>query len=124
MPPMDQGYGTLIADLADRGMLDNTLVVQIGEFGRTPKVNKQAGRDHWPKAFSVVLAGGGIKGGQLIGATDKHAAEVTDRPITVEDLSATIFTSLGVDIHRVNHTPEGRPIAVVNGGKPVAEAFA
>jgi len=123
LPPMDQGYGTLIADLADRGLLDNTLVVQVGEFGRTPKVNKQAGRDHWPKAFSVVLAGGGIKGGQLIGATDKHAAEVTDRPITVEDLSATIFTSLGVDTHRVNHTPEGRPIAVVNGGKPVAEAF-
>jgi hypothetical protein len=124
LPPLDQGFGMLIEDLAQRGMLDNTLVVQVGEFGRTPKVNKDAGRDHWPKAFSVALAGGGIKGGQIIGATDKHAAEVTDRPITVEDLSATIFTALGVDIHRVNHTPEGRPIAIVNGGKPVAEALA
>ncbi|MBS1824553.1 MAG: DUF1501 domain-containing protein [Acidobacteria bacterium] len=123
LPPLDQGFGMLIEDLAQRGLLDNTLVVQIGEFGRTPKINNDAGRDHWPKAFSVALAGGGIKGGQLIGATDKHAAEVTDRPITVEDLSATVFTALGVDIHRVNHTPEGRPIAIVNGGKPVAEAF-
>lgn len=123
LPPLDQGFGMLIEDLSQRGLLDNTLVVQIGEFGRTPKVNNDAGRDHWPKAFSVALAGGGIKGGQLIGATDKHAAEVTDRPITVEDLSATVFTSLGVDLHRVNHTPEGRPIAIVNGGKPVTEAF-
>lgn len=123
LPPLDQGFGMLIEDLSARGLLDNTLVVQIGEFGRTPQVNKDAGRDHWPKAFSVALAGGGIKGGQLIGATDKHAAEVTDRPITVEDLSATVFTSLGVDLHRVNHTPEGRPIAIVNGGKPVTEAF-
>ena len=123
LPPLDQGFGMLIEDLAQRGLLENTLVVQIGEFGRTPHVNKDAGRDHWPKAFSVALAGGGIKGGQLIGATDKHAAEVTERPITVEDLSATVFTSLGVDLHRVNHTPEGRPIAIVNGGKPVTEAF-
>ncbi len=124
LPPMDQGYAALVADLHDRGMLDDTLVVQVGEFGRTPKVNKQAGRDHWPKAFSAVLAGGGVKKGLIVGATDKHAAEVTDRPITVEDFSATIFSTLGVDIHRVNHTPEGRPIAVVNGGKPVAEALA
>lgn len=123
LPPLDQGFGMLLEDLAQRGLLDSTLVVQIGEFGRTPKVNKDAGRDHWPKAFSVALAGGGIRGGQLIGATDKHAAEVTDRPITVEDLSATVFTALGVDIHKLNHTPEGRPIAIVNGGKPVAEAF-
>lgn len=124
LPPMDQGFGALLGDLHQRGMLENTLVVQVGEFGRTPKVNGQAGRDHWPRAFSVALAGGGLKGGTIIGATDKHAAEVADRPITVEDLSATIFTALGVDIHGVNHTPEGRPIAIVNGGKPVREAFA
>src|SRR5712692_709264 len=123
LPPMDQGYGTLIADLAQRGLLDNTVVVQVGEFGRTPKVNKDAGRDHWPKAFCAALAGGGIKGGQVIGSTDKHAAEVTSHPITVEDFSATIFTALGIDIHGVNHTPEGRPIAIVNGGNPVAEAL-
>ena len=123
MPPLDQGYGALLGDLAQRGLLANTLVAQVGEFGRTPKVNKDAGRDHWPKAFSAVLAGGGIKGGQVIGATDKTASEVTDRPISVEDLSATIFTALGVDIHGVNHTPEGRPIAIVNGGKPVGEAL-
>ncbi len=124
LPPLDQGFGTLVEDLHQRGLLENTLVVQVGEFGRTPKVNSNAGRDHWPKAFSVVLAGGGIRGGQVIGATDKHAAEVTDHPVTVEDLSATIFTSLGVDLNKVNHTPEGRPIAIVNGGKPVAQAFA
>jgi hypothetical protein len=124
MPPMDQGYGTLLGDLYQRGLLDSTLVVQAAELGRTPKVNKDAGRDHWPKAFSVVLAGGGIKGGQIIGATDKHASDITDHPVSVEDLSATMFTALGVDIHAVNHTPEGRPIAVVNGGKPVAKAFA
>lgn len=123
LPPMDRGFGALIADLDQRGMLDNTLVVQVGEFGRTPVVNGQAGRDHWPKAFSAVVAGGGMKRGNVIGATDKHAAEVTDRPITVEDFSATLFTALGVDIHRINHTPEGRPIAVVNGGKAVAEAL-
>jgi hypothetical protein len=124
LPPMDQAFGALIEDLDQRGLLASTLVVQVGEFGRTPKVNKNAGRDHWPKAFSVVLAGGGLRGGQIIGATDQHAAEVTDRLITVEDLSATIFRALDVNIHNVNHTPEGRPIAIVNGGKPVAEAFA
>ena len=124
MPPVDQGYGTLLADLHDRGLLPSTLVVQVGEFGRTPKINKDAGRDHWPKAFSLALAGGGIAGGQVIGATDRHAAEVTDSPVSVEDFSATLFTALGVDIHAVNYTPEGRPIAVVNAGKPVTKAFA
>ncbi|MBL8820821.1 MAG: DUF1501 domain-containing protein, partial [Planctomyces sp.] len=124
LPPLDQGFAALVADLHQRGMLANTLVVQVGEFGRTPKINKDAGRDHWPKAFSVALAGGGLKGGHVIGATDRHAAEVTDHPVTVEDLSATIFNALGVDIHRINHTAEGRPIAIVNGGKPVADAFA
>jgi len=124
MPPLDRGFAALIGDLAQRGLLESTLVAQVGEFGRTPKVNKNAGRDHWPKAFSAVLAGGGIRGGQVIGATDKHAAEVTDRPITVEDFSATLFTALGVELHGVNHTPEGRPITVVTGGNPVAEAFA
>src|SRR5262249_58923317 len=77
LPPMDQGYGALIGDLFQRGLLESTLVVQTGEFGRTPKVNKDAGRDHWPKAFSVVLAGGGIRGGPGVGATDKHATEIT-----------------------------------------------
>jgi len=124
MPPMDQGFGNLIADLDDRGLLDSTLVVQVGEFGRTPRVNKSAGRDHWPKAFSAVLAGGGVKRGVIVGATDANASEVKDRPITVEDFSATIFTALGVNINAVNHTAEGRPISVVNGGKPVREALA
>ncbi|PYV18074.1 MAG: DUF1501 domain-containing protein [Acidobacteria bacterium] len=124
LPPVDQGFGTLIEDLHQRGLLERTLVVQLGEFGRTPKVNKDAGRDHWPKAFSAVLAGGGIRGGQVIGSTDKHAAEVKDRPISVEDLAATIYTALGVDLSTVNRSPEGRPIPIASGGKPVAEAFA
>ena len=120
-PPFDQGLSALIEDLSDRGMLESTLVVVTTEFGRTPQINKLAGRDHWPNAFSIVMAGGGVQGGRVIGGTDKHAAEVADRPISPQDVAATILDVLGIDYRTVLHTPLGRPIPLVDGGKPIAE---
>ncbi|MBL4884037.1 MAG: DUF1501 domain-containing protein [Planctomycetaceae bacterium] len=115
VPEMDQGYSALVKDLADRGMLDSTLVVNAGEFGRTPVINKQAGRDHWPNAYTTVLAGGGIQGGQILGATDNKGAEVTDRPTHPSDILATMWQQLGINpkteiIDRVN-----RPYMVSTG---------
>ncbi|MFQ5734000.1 MAG: DUF1501 domain-containing protein, partial [Planctomycetaceae bacterium] len=104
-------------------LLDDTLVVVTTEFGRTPRINELLGRDHWPNAFSILMAGGGVKGGQAIGKTDKQAAEVTDRPITPEDMAATILKVLGVDYSKTMYTPLGRPVKLVDGGKPVGELF-
>ncbi len=123
-PPFDQGVSALIEDLDQRGMLDNTLVVVTTEFGRTPRINDLAGRDHWPNAFSIMMAGAGIQGGALIGATDKQAGEVTDRPITPQDMAATILYALGINHQMVLHTPLGRPVPLVDGGQPVRELFA
>ena len=100
-----------------RSMLESTLVVLMGEFGRTPQVNADAGRDHWSKAFSIVMAGAGVKGGQVLGATDAKAAEVTDDPYQVEDLVATIYDRVGIDFTREYETPIGRPVRLSNGGK-------
>jgi len=123
-PAFDQALPALLNDLSDRGLLDSTLVVVATEFGRTPRINQLIGRDHWPNAFSVVMAGAGLKVGQVIGATDKQAAYVADRPITPADLAATIFSVLGIDYTKILHTPLGRPIPIVDGGKPVGELFA
>ncbi len=120
----DQGVAALIRDLDQRGMMDNTLVVVLGEFGRTPKVNKDAGRDHWPHAMSVLMAGAGVPRGQVVGATDAkgyHAAENVYKP---EDFAATLYTKMGIDPNRVLHTNTGRPVQIVNGGKPMKELFA
>lgn len=120
----DLGVSALIRDLDQRGMMDNTLVVVLGEFGRTPKVNKDAGRDHWPHAMSVLMAGAGVPHGQVVGATDAkgyHAAENVYKP---EDFAATLYTKMGIDHTRVLHTNTGRPIQIVNGGKPMKELFA
>jgi uncharacterized protein (DUF1501 family) len=122
-PSFDQAIPALLNDLEQRGMLDSTLVVVTTEFGRTPQINQLAGRDHWPNAFSVLLAGAGAKVGQVIGATDKRAAEVSDRPITPQDLTATILRVLGIDHSTVLHTPIGRPVPLVDGGKPVWEVL-
>jgi uncharacterized protein (DUF1501 family) len=110
-----------LEDLSERGLLDSTLVVVTTEFGRTPRINELAGRDHWPGAFSVVLAGGGVKTGQAVGATDRKGAAVVDRPSTPEDLCATILHVLGIDPKKILHTPLGRPVPLVDGGKPIAE---
>jgi hypothetical protein len=120
---VDPGFATLINDLKGRGMLDRTLIVWMGEFGRTPKINATAGRDHFPRVFNVALAGGGVRGGQVVGASSPDGSEVKDRPVTVPDLMASICQSLGVDAEKENQTAIGRPIRIVDGGKPVAELF-
>jgi uncharacterized protein (DUF1501 family) len=121
---LDQPFAALLADLKSRGMLDNTLVLWTGEFGRTPRINANAGRDHFPRAFTSVLAGGGIKGGQLIGSTDAGGEAVTDRPVSVNDLLRTVCHSLGIDADKQNMSSIGRPIKIVDGGAVVPEAFA
>lgn len=123
LPIFDLAFSTLIQDLDDRGLLDDTLVVALGEFGRTPKINKDAGRDHWPGAMSVAMAGAGVPRGRIVGATDSHGAMPSDRRLTVEHLMCSLFTKMGVSPHKELITPEGRPVPIVNGGEPIAELF-
>jgi Protein of unknown function (DUF1501) len=124
MDQVDRGMGTLLGELMDRGLLESTLVVWMGEFGRTPRVNRGGGRDHYSKAWTTVLAGGGIRGGQVVGKTDGDAASVTERPITARDFMATICKVLGIDYQKTIDTPGGRPVKVVEkGANPVAELF-
>ncbi len=118
---LDPGVATLVKDLDGLGMLKETLVVVMGEFGRTPKINANTGRDHYPKAWGMMIAGGGIQGGRVVGSTDKDGVDVKDRPVTVSDLLATIYTCLGVNIAKKNISPLGRPIAIVDNGIPVKE---
>jgi hypothetical protein len=118
---LDQGYSALVTDLHQRGLLESTLVVLMGEFGRTPKINSAGGRDHWPRAGSVCLAGGGIKGGQVIGATDSCGEVPSDRPVRPEDLAFSVLTLLGIDPRKEYQTPEGRPIKLLADGALVAE---
>jgi hypothetical protein len=121
---LDQGVAALISDLSDRGLLDRTLVLMLGEFGRTPKINKDAGRDHWPHAMSVLMAGAGIPGGQVVGATDPKGFHASDNVHSPEDFAATLYTKMGIDPARVLHNTAGRPVQLVNGGKPIKELFA
>ena len=123
LPEFDPAYATLLEDLHQRGLLERTLVVLMGEFGRTPKINGDAGRDHWSKVFTVCLAGAGVRGGQVIGASDATASEVKEKPIQVEDLLATIYDKLGIDTTKEYHTPIGRPVKIVNGGKVISELY-
>ncbi len=120
---VDQPTSMLITDLKQRGMLDKTLVVWLGEFGRTPKVNPRAGRDHYPRAFNAVLAGGGVRGGQVIGETNDAGTEVIARPVAVTDLFRSIYHTLGIDADQENMSGIGRPIKVVDGGEVVQELF-
>jgi hypothetical protein len=117
LPPFDQAYAALIRDLERRGLLDSTLVMVSSEFGRTPKINNDSGRDHWPKVFSVVLAGGGIKKGLIYGASDAIAAEPFDMPMTIEDLATTVYHCLGIPAEKELMAPGARPIEIVDGGK-------
>ena len=112
IPGLDKALSSLIGDLSDRGMLDETLVVVMTDFGRTLKINSTLGRDHCPNCFSVAMAGGGVTGGQVIGESDAMGEFVKDRPITPGDLSSTIYTLLGIDPEHELHTPDGRPIRV------------
>ena len=119
---VDAAYSSLLADLTDRGLLGSTLVVCQGEFGRTPKINGNKGRDHWPQSWAVALAGGGIKCGQAIGKTSDGGTEVTDRPVTVPDLIATVVKSIGIDPMKQNMSNVGRPIRIADpSAKPIKE---
>ena len=111
-------------DLSERGLLDTTLVVWMGDFGRTPMINKDAGRDHWPQCYSVVLAGGGIRGGQVVGESDGKGAVPRLRPVVPADIHATVFKALGYDSHGVSYlTEDGRPMPL-SDGQPIGELLA
>ncbi|OAI53470.1 hypothetical protein AYO47_00910 [Planctomyces sp. SCGC AG-212-M04] len=121
VPTFDQGFSALISDLSERGLLDETLVIAMGEFGRTPKLNSRGGRDHWPRVFSAVLAGGGVKGGQVIGSSDRVGESPDQNPVTPNDLARTIYTLLGLNPDHELHTTDGRPVPVNQGGKLIRE---
>ena len=121
VPGLDKALSALIGDLSDRRMLDETLVLVMTDFGRTPKINSTGGRDHWPNCFSVLMAGGGVKGGQVVGGSDALGEFVKDRPVTPGDLSSTILKLLGIDPGHELHTPDGRPIRIAPEGARVIE---
>jgi uncharacterized protein (DUF1501 family) len=121
LPIVDTGVAALFRDLADRGLLASTLVVVTGEFGRTPRINRNAGRDHWGPAFTVLLGGGGIQGARVLGATDARAERPIAAPHGPEDLAATMYHLLGIDPREEFITPEGRPVAIVNHGRIIRE---
>jgi uncharacterized protein (DUF1501 family) len=121
---LDSALSGLINDLGDRGMLESTLVLCMGEFGRTPKINKDSGRDHYPRAWSLALAGGGIQGGRVIGETDADGVEVVKRPVRIPDLLATVYTCLGVDPLKKVPTPIGARLQMTDKGTPVQELLA
>ena len=131
LPWFDRCFSALLDDLKDRGLYDDTLVVAMGEFGRTPKVGQisanagtdATGRDHWPFCYSVVLAGGGVRGGQVIGKSDEHTNTYEERPVTPQDLIATIYHALGISHHAEIHDRLKRPLPVVRGGEPVLELW-
>lgn len=121
LPIFDQAFSALIRDLDDRGLLQDTLVLALGEFGRTPKINPNAGRDHWPSAMNVAAAGPGVPRGHIIGATDVKGAAPIQGRLSVEDFAATIFTKMGIDPHKIYHDALGRPLPIVEGGQPIAD---
>ena len=123
IPKLDQGLAALLDDLDGRGLLDETLVMVMGEFGRTPKLNTDGGRDHWPRAFSVLLAGAGARGGQAVGRTDASGESPADRPVSPADLARTVYTLLGIDPDREFQTSDGRPVRVA-AGEVIAECLA
>lgn len=124
LPHMDNAIAGLTLDLEQRGMLDETLVIYMTEYGRTPRVNKDGGRDHWPQAFSVAFAGAGVKGGQVIGASDNDGAAVIDRPVSPEEIAATILHLTGIDPQTEFYKPDGRPIQFVDYAQPIQELLA
>ncbi len=121
IPQLDVALSALIEDLDDRGLLDSTMVLVMGEFGRTPKLNPRGGRDHWPRAFSVALAGGGIRGGQVVGKSDSHGESPADRPVSPADLVRTVYHALGISGDHELHTDDGRPVQVNRDGSLIDE---
>jgi uncharacterized protein (DUF1501 family) len=122
LPPADRGLAALLGDLAERGLLDSTLVVATGEFGRTPQINNQAGRDHWPDCYTALVAGGGVQGGAIHGASDRLGAYPARDPATPADLAATIFWRFGFDPARHVQDRLGRPWKLADG-EPLTSLF-
>lgn len=121
LPPLDAAIAALVEDLADRGMLDDVVIYCAGEFGRTPLINGHAGRDHWPECFSVLLGGGGLKGGQVVGASEPRGGKVAERPVSPSDLLATLYQTLGISLETHYQDASGRPVSIVGAGKPIQE---
>ena len=122
LPPADQGLAALVEDLADRGLIDSTLVVALGEFGRTPRVNANAGRDHWPFCYHAVLAGGGAQGGAVFGSSDSQGAHPDSHPVTPADIAATVFWRFGLDPASEISDRTGRPYRLADG-QPIRSLF-
>jgi len=121
LPPLDVAIGALVEDLHERGMLDDVIIYCAGEFGRTPLINGNAGRDHWSDCFSVLLAGGGLKGGQMIGASEGRGGKVAERPVSPLDILATLYQTLGIPLDTHFEDASGRPVSIVGAGKPIQE---
>ena len=124
LPQLDQLTSRLVLDLEERGLLDSTLLVIMGEMGRTPRINSNAGRDHWPQCGFSLLFGGGTRTGLVLGKTDRHAAYPVDRPVSAGDMAATIYHLLGIDSSMMVNDLNGRPIPIAHGGSPVTEVLA
>ena len=122
-PSLDRSFSALLDDMHERGLLAETLVCLITEMGRTPRLNKWQGRDHWARAMSIAFAGAGVPGGQIIGATDREAADVIDRRYTPYDYAETIYQKLGIDTDARLKMSDGLPIEFTDGGKPIVELF-
>ena len=122
LPPLDRAISALVEDLIQRGLYEKTLVVAMGEFGRTPKMNASAGRDHWGHTFSVLLGNGRMRMGQAIGRSSARGEHVLDRPVRPQDVAATVFHHLGINAHDISFTDGlGRPISLLEGGQPIRE---
>ncbi len=123
LPPLDAAIAALVEDLDDRGILGDVIIYCAGEFGRTPLINGNAGRDHWSDCFSVLLGGGGLKGGQVVGASEARGGKVAERPVSPLDLLATLYQALGIPLDTHYEDASGRPVSIVGAGKPIHELF-
>jgi uncharacterized protein (DUF1501 family) len=124
VPNFDQAYSALLEDLADRGLLSNTVVTAMGEFGRTPKINPAGGRDHHPGVWTMLIGGGPIRGGRVVGESDELAYAPKTRPVTPGEVAATLYQALGLDPHKELNGPQNRPLPLVDYGvKPIVELF-
>jgi uncharacterized protein (DUF1501 family) len=123
LPGLDRTYSALMEDLEARGLLDETLIVMMGEMGRTPRLNDKGGRDHWTFCYSAVLAGAGVRGGSVYGASDGQAAYIRDRPVHIRDLIASVYHCVGIDPDMPVYDRSARPIAVAHGGRPVMDVL-
>jgi len=123
-PMFDNAYASLLEDLKERGLLQKTIVLAMGEFGRTPKINPAGGRDHWPQAWTILMGGGPIQGGRVVGSTDEIGAYPVDRPTTPAEIAATVYEALGIKLEMELPGPQGRPIRLVDHGvEPIHELF-